>query len=326
MVEERGTLSSALMRLLTLLLLATTTRSAKVECQDKGTPGIYHPLTDTDESRSMREVAASVFDPRNGTEEIASNRTYVFLLGYPISGTSASHFLLGTAPQVSILSKVNTLGSEKEGWAIDGFKDEESDRWRNDDDFIPWDRLKKHYLQRWDTRRPLLLENSPPEVLHAHALFKNFKDPGTDVRFLLLTRSPCNQHVSSGDDHADKLRVFKDITEQYGRRHVFVMRFEDLCFNTFELLQSLDLWLPGLGDADVLADPGGGGGNKKHGRTLLRKVSHDADSIPLFCYNKFLPELPYHHAINFTTTDSDEYDSLLRFFKYSASVSSSSSE
>ena len=55
---------------------------------------------------------------------------------------------------------------------------------------LDWERIREQYHARWNLTKPLLAENSPPEVLHAGELNATFSPRG-NVRFLLITRSAC---------------------------------------------------------------------------------------------------------------------------------------
>jgi hypothetical protein len=81
---------------------------------------------------------------------------------------------------------------------------------------IPWASLAKMYHQKWNLSRPILLENSPPEIFHADSLFKKFSKTGA-VRFVLLVRSPCQTKKVSHCDMVERLRYAHDeIALRYG--------------------------------------------------------------------------------------------------------------
>ena len=214
-----------------LFIYASKASSYSLECGAIGQDGIAYF---TEEAVTMHKFAATIVAPSNGTSAWVKPRmNYVFLLGYAFSGTSALHFLLGTSPQVSTLRDPELLEAKKEGWAVDGLKSRMKRRWNVTDEAIPWARLQKTYTRNWNLTKPFLLENSPPEIEHASALFKQFKGSG-EVRFVVLVRSPCNQHLVAANVQFERLRTVRRIIEKFGRK-VFVVRYEDLCFSTMQV-------------------------------------------------------------------------------------------
>lgn len=341
------------MRAVALVLVAcgwTRVRSGNhsLRCQPPHRAGLNLVAPAPSANATMHDVAATLRHPSNGTDEPRAGRTYLFLLGYPQTGTSACHFWLATAPDVSALT--DKFGPEKEGWSLDGLKDAlgGKGRWRghagSDDcparralgaseaemaaaryrrDYmggggttaaIPWDHLNATYHAHWDLTKPILLENSPPEVLHAADLVRVFSRGGGDVRFVVLARSPCN--VDGGPCDADgvaaRLGRLRGVARAWGRRRVFVLRYEDLCFQTLRAAAALGHWLPGLGAIDVSAKP------PAVGRNLGRH--HERSSIPDFCYNTWLDKLPYERKRPFATTAPEEMRAVLDFFDYAVGV------
>merc|ERR1712107_305892 len=118
----------------------------------------------------------------------SSPTRYLFLLGHAYSGTSATHFLLSTSSNVATIKNDNSLGPGKEGWAVAGMQ------WwflgKGPGTAVPWERLNQTYHKHWNLTKPILLENSPPEILHSRELEDFFGKYGK-VRFVLLVRSPC---------------------------------------------------------------------------------------------------------------------------------------
>jgi hypothetical protein len=258
--------------------------------------------------------------PQN-TEPRRSNRTYVFLLGYPFSGTSAVHFLLATSPFVSTIRDPGLLGPSKEGWAqkfgrhAGNFSNQSFKRWFKNKGMnshhlggvIPWKKLDRLYHRKWNLSKPILLENSPPEVDHAQHLYEQFSHHG-EVRFIVLVRSPCNIQVNqSVDQTLNRLQHFRSITEHFGKR-VFVLRYEDICTNSQQLANALEAWLPGLGQMDASTVP-----------SALAAIkpthSHVPLSIPTYCKEYGLPEWP-HSTEAFSEHTGDQANSLFRFFGY----------
>ena len=90
-------------------------------------PRVPYPLLNghvvcTDRARCFAStVACPIKSTTRGRPDLRQNyrnhpHTYVFLLGFAFSGTSAVHFMLGTSPYISTLVKPGIMGPHKEGW------------------------------------------------------------------------------------------------------------------------------------------------------------------------------------------------------------------
>ena len=232
-----------------------------------------------------------------------SNKTrYLFLLGFPFSGTSALHFLLATSQSVSTISDPRLLSPGKEGWLNAGlmFQLTLAQRWEPNRP-VPWDRLYKSYHQHWNLNKPILLENSPPEMYHALELNKTFSVSGK-VRFVLLVRSACSKGelsreyarlcahsfppgsgalkpCSAGNIYELQLKWASFIADTFGS-DVFILRYEDLCLNWAATLSKLAAWEPRLHDIDITRMP------KHVKRKDLTSAEHRQTSIKEYCETK----------------------------------------
>ena len=116
---------------------------------------------------------------------------YLFILGYANAGTSALHFILATSDSVSTVADPFQLGSHKEGWAIQAFHGKDRgklisykkltderhiDRWTMEADRVPWQQLDDAYHASWSLTKPVLLENSPPEIQFPERLISQFSN------------------------------------------------------------------------------------------------------------------------------------------------------
>ena len=225
------------------IVFATCCAAREIVCQRPRTAGLALAAPERKRNASMHVVATTPFSTHAPPR--AAARTYLFLLGYPQTGTSSSQFWLATAPGVSVLNGDLGANTWEEGWHVDGLKErfDLAERWQGHtgDDAcpsrrleglrpIPWARLAKtcrgrarkaflderqevciprrasrrarasssvehirrrRYHSHWNLSKPVLLENSPPEILHARDLDRVFSPTG-DVRFLVLARSPRN--------------------------------------------------------------------------------------------------------------------------------------
>ena len=227
---------------------------------------------------------------------------FLFLLGWPSSGTSALHFLLATSISVATLRHPGLLGPSKEGWHVSHVKEALSGQRGDASALIPWQTLFDVYHSDWNLSRPILLENSPPEIQHAADLNATFS-PGGKVRFLLLVRSACSKG-DMWDSYANKykylaspLRLPANALRLYSRmgahsrsiiddfkEDVFVLRYEDLCLRWNETLQQITAWEPRLGDMDISRVPDGRrGGGAGHRQLQGRVTGHEQVSVSTYC-------------------------------------------
>ena len=128
----------------------------------------------------------------------------------------------------------------KEGWHKVGWK-ERPDRWNAPDSSFNWTELSETYHRLWDLDKPLLVENSPPEMNRADALNRTFSRKGK-VRFVVLAHSMCahDGKVSNACDpskgnltthtHCWSQRAARavDVARRFGEDAI-VVRYEDLC-------------------------------------------------------------------------------------------------
>lgn len=227
---------------------------------------------------------------------------YLFLLGFPYSGTSAVHFLLATSGNVStIASNPEVLGPSKEGLEQIGLKT--PDRWNASVPW-PWSTIRTEYHRQWNLSKPLLLENSPPEIFKARELNETFS-PGGRVRFLLLVRGACTKNLAPASEGNTLLgatvrnawssmaRTWTSIVQHFGYDDVFVLRYEDLCLRWPHTFRQLTAWEPLLADVDIDRVPLSPAAAKRHSadstrvRALPRQLSsagsHVTKSIRAYC-------------------------------------------
>ena len=207
--------------------------------------------------------------------ESRESTRYLFLLGYPFTGTSAVHALLSASDKVSTLDNTSKVTPSKEGWDKMGWK-QRTDRWNGTDEAFDWNFLSEFYHKHWNLKKPLLLECSPPEILRAEALNRTFSKSGK-VRFVLLTNSLCShdaelngwENRKSNDtklgwnEWRDRLghhfpvkrghektmtgaEQIMEIKRKFGP-DALIARYEDLCLNYQETLDDLERWEPLLG-------------------------------------------------------------------------------
>ena len=217
--------------------------------------------------------------------ERGKSARFLFILGYPYTGTSAIHFILGTSGNVSTLYENNIMGPHKEGWYITGLRrrHDEKDRWGGKAILRTWlnmTELAADYYKLWNKEKPLLIENSPPEIQFPYEMYEAFSKHGK-VRFLLLVRGFCSGSVSRVT-HEKRLRKYKHIIDLFPR-DTFVLRYEDLCFHWHAVREELVGWEPLLSDVDISTRPSG-----SRSRRALLPVHHlhAQKSIKEYCESK----------------------------------------
>lgn len=216
----------------------------------------------------------------------------IFLLGYAFTGTSAMHFLLSTSGNVSTLTGFGALAAREEGWSLEGMKHNGKDRWDGALEWVNWTQLAQAYGKRWARtdeggKRPLKVENSPPEIQAPKALKEAFEPMYGKVKFIMLVRGDCTY---SGDDlFAYRFLGYQKVLREFPR-DTFVLRYEDLCLAWDEVHKELARWEPLLADINISSIPAsfsqplkGIGGNRRLGH------AHDAVSIREYCESK-LPQ------------------------------------
>ena len=217
------------------------------------------------------------------TETECCGASILFILGYQYTGTSAAHFVLGTSGHVSTLYEKNIMGTGKEGWEIIGLKrrHDMEDKWGGKAILKTWlnmTELATNYNKLWNKEKPLLIENSPPEIQFPNELYNAFSKYGK-VRFLLLVRGFCSGSVSRVT-HEKRLRKYKHIIDLFPR-DTFVLRYEDLCFHWRAVREELVGWEPLLSDVDISTRPSG-----SRSRRTPSQHSHAQKSMKEYCESK----------------------------------------
>lgn len=251
------------------------------------------------------------------------NQTMVFLLGFPYTGTSALHFLLATGRGVGTLGSPGKLGSGKEGWSkvkYNGTKLKFAFHCGESDDtaggncnfgnipesYIPWKLIVRKYHRLWGIKKPILLESSPPEVMHTRKLKEMFGKRNPErVKFLVLAKQPCNMppwNPRAKMNPFGWLALLKQIVKEY-KKDVFVLRYEDLCSRPQKTVAALERWLPEIGKLDINAKPLGKK-EKTQERTRTKRHAHDSSlTIPEYCKQIAMPSWPLQDVIQISKAD-----------------------
>lgn len=229
-----------------------------------------------------RETLGDRMFPQHPKLAMGGGAKVIFILGYPFSGTSATHYLLSTSNNVTTLTNKKLLSPREEGWSLTGFKTRElADRWDGVLEWVDWAKLAGAYGRRWSHDKPLKIENSPPEIQAPKALKDTFEPRFGKVKFLLLVRGECTlSEVKSVEflTHDVRASGYRNVVSQYPD-DTFVLRFEDICFFWDDVFAELVRWEPLLADIDISRVP-----NKLNTTQRHRQLpKHLSTSVLQYC-------------------------------------------
>lgn len=325
--------------------------SGSMRCQAKGTAGIKmgRDVSCSDDFVGGHACTIDCCSPDDEKKHFNSSsvnsfatteqQTMLFLLGFPYTGTSAVHFMVATGHGVGSLGKPDIMGPRKEGWRQVLYKGQKlmtQLKRANDgvptltypDDYIPWELLVEKYHKLWDSKKPILLENSPPEIMHARKIKEMFGKRNPErVKFLLFAKQPCNSvplqprgnPKKDGPQFFGRLALMKQIVKEFGK-DVFLLRYEDLCVRPKQTAAALERWLPKIGNLNVNARS-----KKTKRRTHIDSHHEDSLTIPEYCTQIALPSWPIASNIHISKADGvaghylkDEssINNLMNFFGY----------
>lgn len=243
---------------------------------------------------------------------------FLFLLGYPHTGTSAMQYLLSTSASVSgILGNASRLNPDKEGMAhLPGGRPR--GRWAADFPQI-WEKAVAAQTERLYLEKALpgklFVENSPPEIYLPHQLNSTFSKHGK-VRFILLVHGICGSTRRAGRHKTPRpwdfcafgacegvaermnitmnnnnrriaswamaLHTYLGIIADFGE-DVFVIRYEDICLRWGRVLRDLAAWEPRLADINISQ-------SAKHTQSHVRKKKKEkVSSQRLHVRQRLLP-------------------------------------
>ncbi len=185
---------------------------------------------------------------------------YVFIICPPFSGSTLLERIISTAPHVS------NLGGHEGQWIARRYMptatlDERANWTVNEakfagDESYDWQKIKRIWHGAWDLAKPVLVEKSPPNVLRAKMLQREFPNS----RFILSFRNPYAT-IQAISQHND--RSIEDIAEFCGQcARIQMQNEEDLkngIFISYEALtgdpsktkESLQTFIPEAGPFDT---------------------------------------------------------------------------
>jgi hypothetical protein len=114
----------------------------------------------------------------NIRQDVEGMRTYLFILCSHSSGSTALWKLLQTSPNLSAMPV--------EGQFIDSVQPILRNSIWDEDKSTPWPLVKAEWEKNWDLEKPVLIEKSPPHLLHALEIQKHF----SPAYFIVMVRNP----------------------------------------------------------------------------------------------------------------------------------------
>ena len=187
-----------------------------------------------------------------------SDKTLLIVMGPPFSGTSALEGLIGTGNGVTDLCDSGTWQCE-DTWLLKymDFNIEPGvDEW---DEYYPVDAAGyayafKHFAQTWwDMSKPLLMDKTPNLLAHYRTIVGAAEKLGVPVKFVLLTRHPfswTSEHHPFNQGLWMQLMQFSLKVLNDPSIEVHQIKYEDLAWNLEETINSLQAFLPQLGELD----------------------------------------------------------------------------
>lgn len=183
----------------------------------------------------------------------ARSQRFLFVLCPPYAGSTLMHEILCSSRNVSA---TNVFGV-REGHGLPEIRrlvGHEHD-WDAGFDY-PWPAIKAHWLQYWDTSKPVLMDKSPPNLLRAVALQQCF-DPAD---FIVMTRDPYahaeammrRNRLDAAAAAAFSLRCLEHQRDNLERlERTCLVRYEDLIADGRAVAQRLSDFVPALGTLRV---------------------------------------------------------------------------
>ncbi len=175
---------------------------------------------------------------------------YLFILSPPFCGSTLLNEIISSSSAVSVNNPYGT----REGQTLPTVRkimfNDANKRWDKTVDF-DWDTIKKEWLKYWDIKYPVLLEKSPPNIMRAESLEKNF-DP---AYFIIFHRNPYAHCESLIRRNGAKAETAADAAIQclfYQKENISVLKntvqisYEYLTDNTSAAVQMMKKLVPEL--------------------------------------------------------------------------------
>jgi len=183
------------------------------------------------------------------------NNKYLFILSPPYCGSTILHEVLSTSSNVSVNNKLGAReGQTLPGVALYMYNDLDT-RWDKNKK-LPWKAIKIQWEKYWDKSKPILLEKSPPNIIRASEIEKEF----SPAYFLCITRNPyafCESVIRKKNISAEDAARFVIECLEYQRinvdklKNVLYFSYENFVKNTEKTKQKIIDFLPEISDMQI---------------------------------------------------------------------------
>jgi hypothetical protein len=176
----------------------------------------------------------------------------MFILSPPYSGSTLTWRILSTSPEVSSF--------KKEGQHLRKTRSYMTKKSYLPETQMPWDKISKVWHRKWNLRKSILLEKSPPHLVRAQEIAKIF----SPAYFIALIRNPyafCEGHSrrvpqsnknakNFGADFWVRLARFQKNNIETLEKILF-FKYEDLVDDPLKIKEKILNFVPELQDIDV---------------------------------------------------------------------------
>ena len=227
---------------------------------------------------------------------------YLFVLSPPFSGSTLLTEILGTSSNVSIFTTLN-----HEGQNIPELKKILlPNRW--EPNRISWKYVKTVFEKNWNMAKPILVEKSPPNLLHAKYIEKYFPSPF----FITLIRNPyawCVGYKQRFPEKSyDSIANIWGLMAYYQKQNqnlkkILHLSYEKLCDNPKESSTKIISFIPDIVDL--------------HFDKQFRLISFDGyKQRPITNLNKRSIELLSENEIKLISDELRKNTDVMDFFNY----------
>lgn len=232
--------------------------SRHLECRD-----IVMTFTKAD----FEEYSAKLVNPRRELE-----RQFVFIVGFPFTGTSALSGLLASSPHVDQMSHNRHWQHEGSKLLVDKGVIVDDTEWiAFGNTTYPWEEaFHLWHADAWDLTKAILLDKSPNTIALTGSLVEFIKKHQLPAKFVLLVRDPC---LRSRVAWWDQSLMLRDALENIPVDDRIIVSYEDLILEPYATALRLQAFLPQLGTLDPEA---GSGTQGIRGQSLIAYRASDS--------------------------------------------------
>ncbi len=183
-----------------------------------------------------------------------SNHKYLFILSPPYCGSTLLNEVISSSDNVSVNNPFGT----REGQTLPTVRNimfDPNERWDGEIDF-DWVSIKNEWRKYWDLTRPILLEKSPPNIIRAKSIERNFDNS----YFIIFHRNPyaqCESLIRRNEYEPTKAALFAIENLIAQKRNILELKnkiqisYEALTQETQSISGILSNFIPELINVDV---------------------------------------------------------------------------